>query len=98
VLRRSRRDRRPGERRGRVAVEAGHGHPDDEEGEHRQDADGAAENDVMTKSSSVIGKQFPAMTPIVANKADYLLVHFMNEACPAARACGKIAKAEGHGG
>ncbi|HZQ78471.1 MAG TPA: multicopper oxidase domain-containing protein [Acidimicrobiia bacterium] len=36
-------------------------------------------NDYGTMSFSINGKQFPATTPIVANKNDYILVHFMNE-------------------
>jgi len=36
-------------------------------------------NDYGTMSFSINGKQFPATTPIVANRNDYILVHFMNE-------------------
>lgn len=36
-------------------------------------------NDYGPMSFSINGKQFPATTPIVGNKDDYVLIHFMNE-------------------
>lgn len=36
-------------------------------------------NDYGPMSFTINGKQFPATTPIVGNKDDYVLIHFMNE-------------------